>query len=261
MTKASLMVAVCATLLWAGTALATVIPPTPQQRCNSARITAWKVYTSCLDTVVARDYLHETYGAGTFVAYAKCRHTYFKKWAMFQTVPALATSTCRPVGGARFTDNGMTVTDGLTGLVWEKKTTDGSVHDVNNRYMWSSGSNNEDGTAFTDFLVTLNSAGFAGANGWRLPTLAELQSILLDFACTGAGGATTCTCGASPCIDAAFGPTAPTDSVGGYYWSATTHLSNSAIAWIVETKNAYIGAGTKNDTWTHFWCRAVRGGL
>jgi len=52
MRKVRLSVAACATLLWAGIALATV---TPKQHCDNAGITAWKVYTSCIDSAVAKD--------------------------------------------------------------------------------------------------------------------------------------------------------------------------------------------------------------
>ncbi len=63
-------------------------------------------------------------------------------------------STC--VANNRFTDNGDgTVTDALTGLAWEKKTNDGSVHDQGNRYTWGNG----DGTALTIFLTGLNTPG------------------------------------------------------------------------------------------------------
>jgi hypothetical protein len=52
MKKSSVTIAACATLLWAGAVLAA---PTAQQKCADARITAWKVYVSCVETAVARD--------------------------------------------------------------------------------------------------------------------------------------------------------------------------------------------------------------
>jgi hypothetical protein len=40
----------------------------------------------------------------------------------------------------RFVDNGDgTVTDTRTGLMWEQKTDDGSIHDKDNVYTWSTG--------------------------------------------------------------------------------------------------------------------------
>ena len=52
MTKTIVTMVACATLLWAGTACAVA---TAQQSCDYARIRAWKVYTSCIDAVVAKD--------------------------------------------------------------------------------------------------------------------------------------------------------------------------------------------------------------
>ncbi len=44
-----------------------------------------------------------------------------------------------------------------TGLMWEKKTDDGTIHDKDNVYTWSTGSPyNPDGTTFFTFLATLN---------------------------------------------------------------------------------------------------------
>ncbi|HIF96195.1 MAG TPA: DUF1566 domain-containing protein [Myxococcales bacterium] len=153
-----------------------------------------------------------------------------------------------------------TVSDRETGLLWEQKTgtfdlgPGGNVfcspqtpcpdpHDVNNLYQWSStvvgGIYQRDGSAFTDFLVKLNTApGFSGHTPWRLPELSELQSILIgagvlfDEAALGGipadptagtnptGQATTCNA-VEPCADPAFaavgGPIAPS-----YYWSNVT---------------------------------------
>jgi hypothetical protein len=217
MTRAIWKGTLCAALLCAGTVLAKSTP-TAQQQCDFARITAWAKYVSCIDAAVAKD------ARGLIIdgvaAFAKCRQKYFKNWAKFQTNSSLAGTTCQPVGGGRFVDNGDgTVTDNLTGLVWEKKTTDTSVHDEGNLYTWSTGSNNEDGTAFTSFLGTLNGeGGFAGANGWRLPTLAELQTIVPDVPCDGP----------DPCIDPTFGPTQ-----SYYYWSATSYVPVPSDAWAV----------------------------
>jgi len=247
MGKASLTVAACATLLWTGVAVAT---PSAQEQCDSARITAWAKYVSCVDAGVAKDAKGVSFDE--FAAFAKCRHSYFKNWTAFQSKASVAGSTCR---GNRLTDNGTTVTDNLTGLVWEKKTNDASVHDEGNVYTWSTGDNNEDGTAFTTFLTAgLNTPGFAGANGWRLPTLAELQTIVLDFPCTGAGDGPKCICGADPCIDATFGPTQ-----SNLYWSATSYVPIPLDAWTVHFYGGYV-YGLNFKTFIDF-VRAVRGGL
>jgi hypothetical protein len=253
--------AACATLLSAGAAFAT-LTPTPQQNCDYARLTAWRVYQSCVDAVVAKDAKGRFAPPPTtayFAAFAKCRHAYFKKWVGFQTTTSLAGTTCI---GNRFDDNGNgTVTDNLTGLVWETKQNYdyhpnlADPHDADNLYTWSTGSDSADGTLFTDFLSTLNSGvGFAGANGWRLPTFAELQTTLRDFPCTGVGYWTTCYCGLVPCSDAIFGP-----AQYSYYWTATEYVPNRNYVWTPSYGHGYIFSNVPKQSIVAV--RAVRGGF
>lgn len=61
------------------------------------------------------------------------------------------------------------VRDKATGLIWEVKTTDGSIHDRDRTFNW------ED--AQETFLAELNAAGFGGFSDWRLPTTDELRTI------------------------------------------------------------------------------------
>ncbi len=252
MRGAIITVAACAALLWAGTVLAAA---TRQQKCDSARLAAWKSYNSCVDTVVIK--IAKGLIFDRTLAFARCRHTYFTKWTAFQTDASLPGSTCQPADGARFVDNGDgTVTDGLTTLVWEKKTNLDSTpnfadpHDADNLYTWSTGSNKEDGTAFTSFLGTVNGGGgFAGANGWRLPTMAELQTIVLDFPCTGfSGTGPTCTCPSNPCVDPALD--AANTPQSSFNWSAN--------GWLVVFRETP-GAGGGPST-TGAYVRAVRRG-
>ena len=258
MTRFRFVRAACASVLCAGTALGV---QTPQEECDQARVTAWKAYVSCVEIVVAKNAGGNSVGAND--AFAKCLGTYFGNWTAFQQDSSLTGSTCI---GNRFTstDSGATVTDALTGLVWEKQ--DGTVggssdlsdpQNVNNEYSWSTGAPYaENGTAFTTFLMDavtgLNVAGFAGANDWRLPTLAELQSILL-VACTTSG----CGCLANPCIDPTFGPTQNALSAGGY-WSATSWVTNPSFAWNVPFDYVNVYAPSKTAL---AFVRAVRGGL
>jgi len=180
--------------------------------------------------------------------------------------------TVTPTPAPRFVDNGDgTVTDGQTGLQWEKKTTAvgsgqnfADPHDVDNTYTWNS--NNSlpyppDATVFTDFLATLNggvtgvgnctsedgttiTGGFAGHCDWRLPTIVELQTILLA----------SCPAYPTPCIDPIFGPTSPFS-----YWSSTTLALNPDIVWYVFFGNGYVN--TIHKYGYSIFVRAVRSGL
>lgn len=244
---------------WILTAVGTVhAAPTAQQRCDEARIKAWVKYVSCVDQVIAKDIKGVVFDES--MAFAKCRHTYFKTWTSFQSSAVLATSTCSLGIGSRYTDNGdQTVTDNLSGLVWEKKDNASGVHDKDNLHSWTALAlpyEKENGTTFTGFLSTVNSgAGFGGSNGWRLPTLAELQTIMLDFECRGSFGDPTCSCSMNPCVDPALDPA---NTQAGAYWSVTSYLADPTRAWTADFSLGISAWGYKTgDTFV----RAVRGGL
>ena len=168
---------------------------------------------------------------------------------------------------AHWVDNGDgTVTNNVTGLMWEQKTgTLGSPvscpctdpHNVNNYYTWSVGGYvgiDPVGTLFTDFLAKINGGAsnytdvsitpFAQYNDWRIPTVVELQSIL-DTSAAG------CNAGL-PCINAVFGPTQAWD-----YWSSSSSAGNPLNAWYVFFPTGSVGWDFK---FYGFYARAVRGG-
>ena len=86
------------------------------------------------------------------------------------------------------------VRDELTGLVWEVKTTDGSIHDKERTFDWT--------TAHETFIAELNKSKFGGFSDWRLPTTEELRTIRVK--------------GAEPYIDLGFFPN--TISTGYLSW-------------------------------------------
>jgi hypothetical protein len=176
--------------------------------------------------------------------YQECNQRYAATWARLgKKYPG---TSC---DGARFADNGITITDNLTQLVWEKKTTalgsgtSADRHDVDNIYSWSATPTTADGTTFTDFLDDLNSTGFAGQHDWRLPTLFELHTILTteDFPCT------------APCVvDPLFSPTQ-----SDVYWSSSTDQVGPALAWTVN----FVGGTDSEQKMDSHYVRAVRGGF
>ncbi len=221
----------------------------PQQLCDYARISAWNIYLSFVESWVALD--AKGWNADLFQNLAIRRHMYFSQWVKFQTKSSLAGSSCI---GNRFTDNGTTVTDNLTGLQWEKKTTDGGVQDTGNLNTWSSTGTAADGGVFQSFLVGLNApACWAGECDWRLPTMAELQTILVDFPCRGEEMGPSCRCPTSPCIDDVFGVTQ-----ANYYWSASSSIPTVSGAWSVDFNTANV---VTSDKTLPFYVRAVRGGF
>jgi hypothetical protein len=157
-----------------------------------------------------------------------------------------------PIPEPRFTDNvDGTIADTKTGLQWEKKSNDSSIHDQDNVYTWTGSPFEPDGTAFTSFLTTLNSAPcFAGHCDWRLPSVTELQG-LVDYGRF------------APAIDAVFntgckpGCTVVTCSctVFDYYWSVPTLADLPGFAWNVDFNYGYVNGFDKTLSYA---VRAVR---
>lgn len=160
--------------------------------------------------------------------------------------------------GVRYVDNGDgTVSDTQTGLTWEKKDDSGGIHDKDNFYSLSATGSLPDGTAYTVFLPTLNkntstdgnttiTGCFAGHCDWRLPTISELQTILLQ------------PCATSPCIDPVFGIIST-----WAYWSGTSDDPSvdptGLWAWqVLFQQPGYSYNGVKTETRP---VRAVRSGF
>jgi len=145
------------------------------------------------------------------------------------------------------------VRDNVTGLIWEVKTDDGSVHDKHNEYTWydsnpeTNGGNEGtpgDGTDTEDFVQALNDVQFGSFSDWRIPTIKELESILNcdNF---------------SPAIKTEYFPnTMPTTLPR--YWSSITNTFNRAFG--ISFNAGDVNLGNKSDG--HYRaCRARRTGL
>lgn len=108
------------------------------------------------------------------------------------------------------------VQDNVTGLIWEVKTDDGfigeveidddGIHDSSNTYFWQD--------AQDVFIATLNNDNFGGYSDWRLPTIKELTLIIhRGFY--------------EPAINTVYFP----NTVSNGYWSSTTYAYVTADAW------------------------------
>jgi hypothetical protein len=225
-----------------GSASAARAAPTDEQKCLSKRQKVIAKHQQCQQRHLTKYYLMADF-AKFDKTNRKCTVKFAKAWEGLQKIPVA------PCNLARFVDNGDgTVTDNLSGLVWEKKDDLGGIQDKDNIYTWSTGSPYvEDGTAFTTFLAGLNAGGgFAGANGWRLPTWIELAGIRdLD--------SKALTCVGDPCIRVEFGPTAPF-----VHWSSTPLADPPFFAWLVGFIGGSVIEGSKGGA---AYVRAVRGGL
>ena len=124
------------------------------------------------------------------------------------------------------------VRDNVTGLIWEVKTDDDSVHDKDIVYPWQD--------AQDVFVAQVNAETFGGHSDWRLPTIQELSSI-------SALGRY------DPAVNEEYFP----NTMSSNYWSSTTNAGSTNDAWYV-----YFSLGT--GYWllksSSFYVRAVRGG-
>jgi len=130
---------------------------------------------------------------------------------------------------------GAAVFDKETGLVWEQSPgdTDGDGDvDANDRKTW------------VDAGSHCANENVGGRKGWRLPSFAELASLVDP---NNPGG--------NPDLP----PGHPFENVQLFnYWSATTDAGNSANAWIVDLTTGFVGTVFKTNT-RFVWC--VRGGM
>ncbi|MBF0202513.1 MAG: DUF1566 domain-containing protein [Desulfamplus sp.] len=124
------------------------------------------------------------------------------------------------------------VKDNYTGLIWENKTDDGSIHDKDNTYTWQN--------AQDVFIANLNANAFGGYTDWRLPTIKELGSIV-NYGRY------------NPAIDVSYF----SDTMSSYYWSATTGAGDTAGAWLIHFDD---GLDPFNGKSSSYYVRAVRAG-
>lgn len=214
----------------------------PTIKCQQAKLKAQGKLKSCLAKSASGVLAGKVDGSAT------CHAKFGEALSKADQKAAAAGTSCR------FMNNGDgTVSDLDSGLIWEKKDDLGGVHDKDNTYSWTTGSPyGPTGTVFTTFLYNLNgqtsndgsntvTSCFTGHCDWRLPTVQELQGILV------AG------CATDPCIDPTFGATR-----SDTHWTATTHSSAAGSVWFVSFYDGLVFYGNKS---INVYVRAVRGGL
>ncbi|MEF2144670.1 MAG: protein kinase [Desulfovibrionaceae bacterium] len=118
-----------------------------------------------------------------------------------------------------FSEQGHTVLDRATGLVWQLEAGDYPM----------------DHAQAAEYVARLDKTGYAGRNGWRLPTVDELTTLFVDRAAPGAF-----------CLEALFG------SDKTRLWSADRKAFTAA--WYVD---ADLGFVWWQDTTCSFYVRAV----
>jgi len=144
------------------------------------------------------------------------------------------------------------VRDNVTGLVWEVKTDDDTIHDKDNGYYWCNSSLENPGACDREnntevFINDLNIAEFGGYADWRLPSVYELATLL--------NSATR-----EPAINTTFFPNTLFGGLGVFtYLSSTSEAGSSGNAWCVDFDD---GGGVSPTSKTSFYryVRSVHGG-
>jgi hypothetical protein len=123
------------------------------------------------------------------------------------------------------------VRDNVTGLIWEVKTDDGSIHDRDNTYTWQDSQDT--------FITTLNATQFGGCDDWRMPAVKELSFIRnLDTY--------------NPAIDLDYF----NNTVSSCYWTSDTRTSLTDYAWYVCFSDGNVNTPHKSSL---YYVRAVCG--
>lgn len=163
-----------------------------------------------------------------------------------------------PVLGSAAGDWGCTH-DNVTSLLWEVKTTDGLLRDMNKTYTnydSTSAAQKYDATTLISsyptqaevntatnsvgYINSVNSQKLCGHNDWRLPTADELLGIV-DYSVTFP----------YPSLDAAWFP----NTLANTYWASSPYAGNASYGWLVDF---YGGRGSSGNRSSPHYLRLVR---
>jgi len=149
-----------------------------------------------------------------------------------------------------YVDNGDgTISDVKTGLMWEKLSDDGSVHDQENDYTWAE--------AVGYKIAALNAIAFAGYTDWRLPNVNEVQSLLhygVTYPAIAPAFQTGCVAGCTVLTCSCAWKIGYTH---GVFWTSTTLQQAPFHVWTVGVYDGHISYTARSER-RHV--RAVRGG-
>ncbi len=192
---------------------------------------------------------------GSVIACPSSGQTYYGQDASYTIDPPSYTKL--DATGAGLSDDAATWTtmkDNVTGLMWENKTSDGSIHDGAKTFTWcdnnletnggnqgSCGTGTGGGAMDTEaFIRALNYTNFGGFSDWRMPSVKELESIL-DMGRN------------LPAVN----PNWFLNTASSYYWSSTTYAGyDGGTAWCVPFGYDNVSQSSKTLA---FPVRAVRG--
>jgi len=128
------------------------------------------------------------------------------------------------------------VKDNITGLIWENKTDDGTIHDKDNTYSWYN--------AKSQFIANLNTSHFGGFSDWRLPTVKELSAIVNRGTY-------------APAINTTYFPNTIW-STNANYWSSTSCADGTSLyTWCVDFSYGSVSDAKQSLS---YYARAVHGG-
>ena len=124
------------------------------------------------------------------------------------------------------------VRDNITGLVWEIKTDDESIHGINRTFTWRE--------AQDIFISSLNVNKFGGYSDWRLPEVIELSVIINP----------------DVFMPSAINQTFFSNTMSSPYWTSNIFIENPTKAWYVSFYDGYVYNIEITD---NYFVRAVRG--
>jgi len=189
-----------------------------------------------------------------------------------------------------YVDNGDgTISDPNTGLMWEKKSDDGSLNDKDRCHPWAGRCSGDGvtlcgrdvdcsgpggtcdlpvgdcqtgppgGLTVFEWVDQLNAASFAGYTDWRLPNRRELESIVdLERVVPSVSGAFNSNCGANSSGNPGCTVTTCSCTRPHLHWSSSSYAFNPIAAWFVSFQTGLVSTNGKDGG--HLYVRAVRGG-